>query len=286
MKLLNIGCGTNFHPDWFNIDFRKTGKEVVSHNLLKGIPFQDDFFNVVYHSHFIEHFDSKNASFLMEECRRVLKKNGVIRISTPDLELLAQNYLKALENASKGGESGIANYEWTIIHLFDQFKRNLSGGDMINFIQSKSISNLDFVTDSIGPEILAILEEKNNKKSLLTSFIELVNEQGLLHSLSYSFHKYNMYKVIKNLVLKIILGAEYRLLEIGRFRECGECHVQLYDRFSLHKLLENSGFSNVYTVQADVSRIQGWNAYQLDINKKGIIIHPDSIYVEGIKQYI
>ena len=40
MKYLNIGCGSHYSSDfvWTNLDFTSTGKNVIAHNLLKGIP--------------------------------------------------------------------------------------------------------------------------------------------------------------------------------------------------------------------------------------------------------
>ena len=42
MELLNLGCGTRFHPSWTNVDFVSTGNNVIAHNLLNGIPFEDN----------------------------------------------------------------------------------------------------------------------------------------------------------------------------------------------------------------------------------------------------
>ncbi|MDR3362817.1 MAG: hypothetical protein LBO64_08275 [Desulfovibrio sp.] len=41
-RLLNLGCGGNFHPDWVNIDFHDHGGAVLSYDLRLGIPFADD----------------------------------------------------------------------------------------------------------------------------------------------------------------------------------------------------------------------------------------------------
>jgi len=39
MELLNLGCGTWYHVDWINIDFKSAGPHVITRNLRKGIPF-------------------------------------------------------------------------------------------------------------------------------------------------------------------------------------------------------------------------------------------------------
>jgi predicted SAM-dependent methyltransferase len=40
----------------------------------------------IYSSHFLEHLDRKSGRKLLEECLRVLKPGGIIRIGVPDLE--------------------------------------------------------------------------------------------------------------------------------------------------------------------------------------------------------
>ena len=81
LPYINIGCGFHFHEDWTNIDFHASGKDVIAHNLLKGIPFSDASFEVAYHSHVLEHFLKKDADFLISECYRVLKPGGMIEPS-------------------------------------------------------------------------------------------------------------------------------------------------------------------------------------------------------------
>jgi hypothetical protein len=49
MKLLNLGCGRHYHPYWINFDFNSSESEIIAHNLMQGIPFEDNFFNVPYH---------------------------------------------------------------------------------------------------------------------------------------------------------------------------------------------------------------------------------------------
>jgi hypothetical protein len=83
--------------------------------------------------------------------------------------------------------------------------------------------------------------------------------------------------------LKKILGEEYDLLEVGRFRNSGEIHYWLYDQFSLRRLLKKSGFSIVEIVKAAESRITDWKRYGLDADEKGEAFKPDSIFVEAIK---
>ena len=42
LNYLNLGCGSTFHKDWTNVDFVSTGEDVIAHNLLSGVPFNDN----------------------------------------------------------------------------------------------------------------------------------------------------------------------------------------------------------------------------------------------------
>jgi len=73
---LNLGCGNRFHNQWHNIDFISNNSHVKQHNLLKGIPFQSNFFDVVYHSHVLEHFSKKDGEILEMYDQTVRKSSG------------------------------------------------------------------------------------------------------------------------------------------------------------------------------------------------------------------
>jgi hypothetical protein len=80
-----------------------------------------------------------------------------------------------------------------------------------------------------------------------------------------------------------LLKQDNNALEIGKFRNSGEIHQWMYDRYSLNKLLFNAGFQNITIKSAFQSQVPNWNKYQLDV-KDGIVLKPDSIFIEGIKK--
>lgn len=53
-------------------------------NLEEGIPYDDATFDLVYSGEVIEHI--YNPDYMLEECRRVLKPEGLLIISTPNLQ--------------------------------------------------------------------------------------------------------------------------------------------------------------------------------------------------------
>src|SRR5689334_7513501 len=96
-RMVNLGCGARYHPEWINIDIVPQGQGIIAHKLQQGIPLEDSSCEVLYHSDVIEHFRRKDAFAFMRECFRVLAPGGIVRVGTPDLESIARLYLEKLE---------------------------------------------------------------------------------------------------------------------------------------------------------------------------------------------
>jgi predicted SAM-dependent methyltransferase len=106
-KRYNLGCGTMLYEGFLNVGFwSQLEKDAVyrdlngtrntfmlNHDLTEGIPAEDDSLDLVYHSHMLEHLSFKEGIAFTQECFRVLRPGGVIRILVPDLELFARAYL-------------------------------------------------------------------------------------------------------------------------------------------------------------------------------------------------
>jgi len=121
MKILNLGCGTktsNKHGV-INVDwsiylrlkkmlasavplfikgerlerYNSLPDNIMVHNLAKGIPFDSNSVDVVYHSHMLEHLDRDVAKKFLLEVKRVLKPGGIHRIVVPDFEKACRAYI-------------------------------------------------------------------------------------------------------------------------------------------------------------------------------------------------
>ena len=99
MNYLNIACGSNYikQPDWVNLDYKRADG-VKKYNLLKKLPFQDSSFDAVYCSHFVEHIPLRKIDSFLQECMRVIKPGGVLRIVMPDYFFLCKEFIKNFEN--------------------------------------------------------------------------------------------------------------------------------------------------------------------------------------------
>jgi len=81
---LHLGCGPQILQGWINIDNAKyPGVDRVL-DVTKGLPFKD--VSLIFAEHFIEHLAYADALKLMHECRRILRDDGVLRLSTPNLD--------------------------------------------------------------------------------------------------------------------------------------------------------------------------------------------------------
>ena len=268
LKLLNLGCGSRYHPDWINIDFGSNNKDVLAYDLLKGIPYRDNIFDVVYHSHLIEHLPKEQTTNFINECYRVLKPGGIIRLATPNLEKIVSNYTKYLKGALTKNKLADLKYDWTMIELYDQCVRNFTGGEMGKIYSQNNNPISNFIYKRMG--IKLINKNNLNTKNNLTNN----TRKTLLFDTRIS---------LKDRLLMLILGRNFQYYQLGRFRLSGEIHQWMYDRFSLARLLRHAGFEDIRIYSARNSRIPKWNSYYLDINQDGTVYKPDSIYAEAVK---
>jgi SAM-dependent methyltransferase len=158
--MLNLACGTRMHHDWNNVDFspyarlarrpafawllRASGflslerqrrlaavdPQIIAWDLRRGIPFPPESFDSVYHSHFLEHIESYCALGLLQDCHAVLKRGGILRVVVPDLELLVNDYMRAVERLKKHSEASLDQHQLAVAALFDQMVRRESVGTL------------------------------------------------------------------------------------------------------------------------------------------------------------
>jgi len=68
------------------------GSLYFEHDCTKPFPIPDNTFEVVTSEHFIEHIHPDAALAWMKEMHRVLRPNGLVRVSTPDLQIYCEGY--------------------------------------------------------------------------------------------------------------------------------------------------------------------------------------------------
>lgn len=135
MKKVNLGSGTTCLDDWINIDnsfdarlakcprlryllfkigilpkkyyelpWSKHIQSIMVRDVRKTLPFNDESVDFIYSSHLIEHLRKDEAESVLKECFHVLKRDGLIRLSVPDLQVMATSYLKEVEDIQNNRE--------------------------------------------------------------------------------------------------------------------------------------------------------------------------------------
>jgi SAM-dependent methyltransferase len=83
--LVYLGILENsYSVNWPNLNLR---------DIRKTLPYKNYQVDFVYCSHVLEHFEREDTVKILMEVKRVLKKNGVVRIVLPDLEIVTEKYL-------------------------------------------------------------------------------------------------------------------------------------------------------------------------------------------------
>lgn len=98
IRKLHIGCGGSVLGDWLNSDLFPYSDSILHLDATDTFPFANETFDYIFSEHMIEHISHSNGLAMLSECHRVLRKNGTIRISTPNLQFLIDLYR---ENKSK-----------------------------------------------------------------------------------------------------------------------------------------------------------------------------------------
>jgi predicted SAM-dependent methyltransferase len=267
MKKLNIACGGRYHKDWTNIDFHADTNLVKKVNILEGLPFDTNSFDVVYSSHFLEHLSTSQAKFVLKEANRILKKDGILRIVVPDLENLCKEYLQVLESIGND-EKLDKKYRWITIELLDQLVRVNGGGEMGRIFNEVTKTNdkdlADYILHRTGDELLAQKDTKTNRKITLNK---------IKNKFLYFYLQFVRFLIPKNLRDLIFIRTSV-----------GERHQWMYDRYSLKSMLKELGFKNIEIKLYNTSEISGFNSYFLDMKEDGTPYKGvSSIYIEARK---
>lgn len=95
MLKLHLGCGPHIKEGWENYDL-EPGPGGIKWDLRKPLPVDDNSVDFIFTEHFIEHLTRPEAVKFLQECFRALKPGGTLRISTPDLEYIMDQYFSGL----------------------------------------------------------------------------------------------------------------------------------------------------------------------------------------------
>jgi predicted SAM-dependent methyltransferase len=128
VRKLHIGCGQNVLAGWLNSDYYPADPNVIHLDATMNFPFDGDTFEYVFSEHMIEHISYPQGLAMLKECCRILKRNGRLRISTPDLKFLINLYSDQKSELQKSyikwaSDTFIQNTEYTDTMVINNFVR-------------------------------------------------------------------------------------------------------------------------------------------------------------------
>jgi predicted SAM-dependent methyltransferase len=101
VRKLEVGARVASLDGWLCTDFDPESQDTVFLDATKPFPFDCGTFDYIYCEHMIEHISWQNGQKMLKECCRVLKPRGVLRIATPDLEVILGLYSPTLSAEQK-----------------------------------------------------------------------------------------------------------------------------------------------------------------------------------------
>ena len=90
---LHIGCGPFVMEGWLNVDINCYRPDIRYLDAGKPYPFTDHSFDYIYSEHLFEHLSIEEQTVMLQECYRILKPGGRMRLAMPNLHFLMELYL-------------------------------------------------------------------------------------------------------------------------------------------------------------------------------------------------
>ena len=260
IKKLNIACGSIFLEDgWVNIDFNPVNKNIIKFNLLEKLPFEDEHFEIIYTSNFIEHIPLEKVNFFLDECFRILKKGGKIRIVTPDFDEMCRAFIKCSD------DKDFKKKNFVKTEIIDQLVRKKSGGNLRGLINKYFEENdnnmINFIEKRVG--------KKNTKITKMTiSLMDRIKNK-----------LYSIY--VKNICM--LLPNSFKNQNLS-FANIGENHVWIWDFDDLYEKMKEAKFTNIIKINFNETNINNFTSEYLDINEFGLSRSGnEAMYLEGDK---
>ncbi len=90
--ILDVGSGSNAHPQNINLDYQWHPGIDICCNITKGLPFPDGYVAGIFTEHCLEHIGFNDALVVFAEFRRIMASGAWLRIVVPNLEIYIDGY--------------------------------------------------------------------------------------------------------------------------------------------------------------------------------------------------
>lgn len=92
IRCLQIGAGPTSASGWLRTDLTPSQAGCVYLNAIERYPIPDESFDYIHSEHMIEHVSFAGGQRMLQECHRILRRGGRIRLATPDFARLVGMY--------------------------------------------------------------------------------------------------------------------------------------------------------------------------------------------------
>jgi predicted SAM-dependent methyltransferase len=96
VRKLQIGSGATELRGWLNTDYERVAADRVFLDATQPFPIPSQSFDYIFTEHMFEHIDFAQGGFMLEECLRVLKPGGRLRVATPNLQQLLKLFTEPM----------------------------------------------------------------------------------------------------------------------------------------------------------------------------------------------
>jgi predicted SAM-dependent methyltransferase len=129
--LIHLGCGDVNSPEFINVDARPAPHIHYVCNVTDLVIFQNDYADLVYACHVLEHVHHNALKKTLWEWRRILKPGGILRLSVPDFDKILHIYesssrdINSILDPLMGGQDYEYNIHYSVFnqkYLIDKLK--------------------------------------------------------------------------------------------------------------------------------------------------------------------
>jgi predicted SAM-dependent methyltransferase len=128
-EYLDLGCGSNLHPQFVNLDYQWHPGIDICWDVARGIPLADGSVKGIFSEHCLEHMPLETGDYVLGECFRVLAPGGTVRIVVPDGELYLGGYAairdghteRSLPYAERDEYQGMYSPIMSVNRIFGEF---------------------------------------------------------------------------------------------------------------------------------------------------------------------
>lgn len=185
---LNLGCFDKVFPNYINIDVREDTKCDIVDNIVTLETIPDNCVSLLEAHHVLEHINYKDTRTAFKNWNRVLKIDGIVRVSVPDIERACALYMwkkdiKLIRSMLSGSQRHEADFhlshydEESLTELLEEF-----GFDDIERWQWQYTyphNYVDSYASSYYPDMLKEYRMSNGKYLDLGGELLSLNLQGI-----------------------------------------------------------------------------------------------------------